>query len=510
MNEVSLSPRAPMQWLVRKLALAAATVVLADWLFFNRFGLGLSLALFLGASGLLAIIANPVRANMRFRIAAAAAFILALLAVVENVSWLSFLVATAAMLLFSQVTTSGGITVWPLQLRRAWRLPFVGPFWMFGDILRARKLSRSRRKAVWRAAALVAWVAPVGLFLVFLSLFATANPVIDEWVRLLEPRSVLDLISPTRTAFWLAILCLMWPLVHLRHPRKAPQWSPPASARQKDSDIDVLLGKDAVLRSLVLFNALFALQTSMDLAYLWGGLALPDGLTYAAYAHRGAYPLLATALIAAGFVLVAMRPGGPAEKSQCIKPLVLVWVAQNFMLVLSSIFRTGLYVAAYSLSELRLSAMIWMGLVAVGLILVVVQIAGRKSNKWLLDANALTAAATLYTCCFMNFPYIVASYNVAHCAETSGAGPALDMNYVLSLGPQAIPAYDQYLRLYAERTGSRPLAPGNEFWARTSARNAVTDLDWRSWTFRGWRLKRYFDTHPQGATPTSDGASGNQ
>lgn len=509
MIELSLSLRPPMLWLAGRLFFAAAAAALADWLFFDRFGLGLSYALFLIAIGLLAIVANPVRANMGLRIATATAFILALLAVVEDASWLSLLVATGATLLFAQVMIFGGGSVWPLQLRRASNLPFVGPFWLIGDVLRVRRLSQSRRKAVKPAGTLVAWIAPIGLFLVFLSLFAAANPVIDEWVRLLDPRRVLDLISPTRIAFWLMISCLIWPFVHLRRPRKRSQWSTPASASQKDSSLGVLLGKDAVLRSLVLFNALFAVQSSLDVAYLWGGLALPDGLTYAAYAHRGAYPLLATALLAAGFVLVATRPGGPAETSRYIKPLVLVWVAQNVMLVLSSIFRTGLYVNAYSLSELRLSAMIWMGLVAVGLMLIVVQIAAQKSNKWLLEANALAAAVTLYTCCFMNFPHIVASYNVAHCTETSGAGPALDLDYLLSLGPQAMPAYDRYVRLYAERTGGRP--PRNEVFARSSARAAVAaDIDWRSWTFRGWRLKRYFDTNPQDATPTSDGASGNQ
>ncbi|WP_158273685.1 DUF4153 domain-containing protein [Methylocystis sp. MitZ-2018] len=222
-------------------------------------------------------------------------------------------------------------------------------------------------------------------------------------------------------------------------------------------------------------------------------------------AHRGAYPLLATALLAAGFVLVAMRPGGPADASRHIKPLVLIFVAQNFMLVLSSMFRTALYIDAYSLSELRLAAMIWMGLVAVGLMLITVQIAAKKTNKWLLDANALAATATVYFCCFLNFPHIVASYNVTHCAETSGSGPTLDLDYLLSLGSQAIPAYDRYVRLYAERTGRRP--PREEKFARAAARAAVTDIDWRSWTFRGWRLKRYFDTNPPGATPTSDDAS---
>lgn len=72
----------------------------------------------------------------------------------------------------------------------------------------------------------------------------------------------------------------------------------------------------------------------------------------------------------------------------------------------------------------------------------------------------------------------------------------------LRIGPQAIPAYDRYVRLYAERTGRRP--PREEIFARA----AIADIDWRSWTFRGWRLKRYFDTNPQGATPMSDDASG--
>ncbi|OAI31145.1 hypothetical protein A1351_21960, partial [Methylosinus sp. R-45379] len=374
------------------------------------------------------------------------------------------------------------------------------PFWLIGDILRARRLTRSRRKTVQPAGTLVAWIVPIGLFLVFLSLFATANPLIDEWVSRLDPTRGFELISSIRILFWLTIACLIWPFIHLRCPRKPAQRKAPASASQKDDG--ALLDANAVLRSLFLFNALFAVQTSLDVAYLWGGLALPHGLTYAAYAHRGAYPLLATAVLAAAFVLIAMRPGGPAERSRHIKPLVLIFVAQNFMLVLSSMFRTGLYVDAYSLSELRLSAMIWMGLVAVGLMLITVQIVARKSNKWLLDANALAAAVTLYFCCFLNFPHIVASYNVAHCAKTSDAGLALDVDYLLSLGPQAIPAYDRYVRLYAERTGRRP--PREEVFARSST---IADIDWRSWTFRGWRLKRYFDTNPPGATPTSDDAS---
>src|SRR5262249_3628146 len=134
----------------------------------------------------------------------------------------------------------------------------------------------------------------------------------------------------------------------------------------------LLFSEGAILRSLLLFNALFAVQTALDLTYLWGGVALPHGMTYATYAHRGAYPLILTALLAAGFVLLTMRPGSDMERSPLFRPLVFLFVGQNVLLVISSIMRLDLYVQVYALSYWRVAAFIWMLLVAVGLVLIIV------------------------------------------------------------------------------------------------------------------------------------------
>ena len=168
----------------------------------------------------------------------------------------------------------------------------------------------------------------------------------------------------------------------MRRIRRKPfgEAEPRAAVAADASDPDYLLGEQAMSRSLMLFNALFALQTVLDLAYLWGGATLPDGMSHAEYAHRGAYPLIVTALLAAGFVLIAMRPGGPAEQSRLIRPLVLLWTGQNILLVISSMLRLDLYVAAYSLTYLRLAAFIWMVLVATGLLLILIQILLKKPN----------------------------------------------------------------------------------------------------------------------------------
>ncbi len=98
-------------------------------------------------------------------------------------------------------------------------------------------------------------------------------------------------------------------------------------------------------------------------------------MTYAAYAHRGAYPLIVTALLAAGFVLAALRPGSATANDPLIRRLVYAWVAQNIVLVISSILRLDLYVGIYSLTYWRIAAFVWMGLVAAGLALIIVRIA---------------------------------------------------------------------------------------------------------------------------------------
>ena len=256
------------------------------------------------------------------------------------------------------------------------------------------------------------------------------------------------------------------------------------------------------MEELILFNALFALQTGLDLVYLWGGVALPDGLTYAEYAHRGAYPLIATALLAAGFVLIAMRPGGPAEKSRLIRPLVLVWPGQNILLVISSILRLDLYVAAYSLTYLRLAAFIWMMLVAAGLLLMLIQILLRKPNSWLVAANAATLALVLYGCCFINAPWVVASYNVEHCREVGGTGPNLDLKYIATLGPQALAV------LEAHRKQIPALLIAMDLWFPRARDSFARSQNWRAWGFRTWRLQQYLANNPDTASNFSKSGKG--
>ncbi|SDA51986.1 DUF4173 domain-containing protein [Mesorhizobium qingshengii] len=485
-----------------RFGVAVLLAALADFLFYGQ-PVGITVFLFAILIAAAVVAMHPAAFNDGRLWIKPAALLVALLPLTENVSALSVSVALAAMIVFA-LSLSGRLRHSIARIAGQIGLFLLAaPFRFIRDFIRWRKTARRFGRRRIRLAALAVWVMPLTLGAVFLTLFGAANPVIDYWLSLIDLLKLLDLIQLARIAFWLFVLAGVWAFLRPRLPRlfrRLPRAAPVAdvSARSEGTVTnieDILFGKAAILRALVIFNMLFALQTGLDAAYLWGGAALPDGLSYAAYAHRGAYPLIVTALLAAGFVLAALRPGSATSADPVIRRLVYAWVAQNIMLVISSILRLDLYIGIYALTYWRVAAFVWMGLVAAGLALIIARIALGKSNEWLLSANLLTLSATLYACCYINFAATIANYNVDHSLEMTGRGITLDTWYLRSLGPDAFPALDRFLE-HQSRTAAandpnfRELAGvrgSDEGWYRTLQQN------WRAWSFRDWRLNRYLD-----------------
>jgi len=482
--------------LVRGLALVVGLAALADWLFYGH-RLGLSLVIFIVALEAGALVANPIRAERRRMLEAAAVFIAALAPLVEALTPLALLIAIAGAAYFALVVTPWISESLPSRMIAALWLVVAGPFQVLADLPGAWGSLRRGGGTTLVTNAVSVWVVPVAFGAIFVGLFAAANPLIETWFAQLALRDSMARLDAARVLFWVAMLAIAWPFVclnrrfreeaqHLLQQVEFETTTTPGLTR--------LFGQAAILRSLILFNLLFAAQTAMDINYLWGGAALPHGVSYAEYAHRGAYPLIVTALLAAAFVIAAMRPGSGAERSRATRVLVFMWVGQNVMLVISSMLRLDLYVATYSLTYWRAAAFVWMLLVAIGLVLIVVRIVSDRSDAWLIGANLVALVLALYVCAFINFPHVIASYNVAHSFEVSGQGQPLDLDYLLSLGPDALAAIDQY---GAQRTSLPYVLQGPR--ARLAAAHLDAMQDWRAWSFRGWRLKRYLEEYARGA-----------
>lgn len=493
-------PRWQAGSLTTQLGAAAFLVALADILFYGQ-RLGISLAVFLAVLAAASACLNRVRAAPARRWRAGLLLAAGLLPIVEDINALSVAIALLATAASALTLAEARELHWWEQLQAALRLPFSALFRLPGDLSRAGRYRARRGLRTGILASLLGWAVPLLLCAVFAALFLSANPLLESWLGRIDVVAVLKQIASGRSLFWAVLLCLIWPLMRIRSLRiRKRAMALPSAAVATIHRLDPLSDR-TIRRSLILFNGLFAIQTAMDIVYLWGGASLPDGLSHAAYAHRGAYPLVVTALLAAVFVLIAMRPSGPSERDPLIRPLVLAWVGQNILLVLSALLRLDLYVETYSLTELRVAAFVWMLLVMTGLVLILVQILTRKSIGWLVSANALALAATLYACSFVDTAVVIANFNFRHSYEMRGTGQPVDIDYLRSLGPSIIPAIDRYVpRMaatgrFAPKFRSAPWAPAGQ--AIADRRDALawchlqTPTGWRSWSFRGWRLSRY-------------------
>ena len=473
-----------------KPAMALALAALADWLFYGH-RIGISAAVFAVAVACGSLLVNFARSDRNQMKLAGVLLLAALIPATEefNVASLTFMVlALGVGLLLTTNRERHGLGERAAALCD---LYLVGPFRFFRDAIVAFNLP-----AV--TTGLTVWFIPVFLGGIFLFLLVSANPLLERWIGLMNPGNAASYVSLTRLLFWAVALSIVWPFIHVRWRRKSEMTESLAEvvapAQEAPSSRTDFFGVSTILRSLILFNLLFAVQTVLDVAYLWGNATLPDDISYASYAHRGAYPLILTALLAACFVLAAMRPGGPAEQSTVIRPLVYLWVAQNVLLVASSILRLDLYVQIYLLTWWRVAAFIWMLLVMAGLLLIVARIALSRSNGWLIGANLITLTATLYVCSLINFAALIADYNVSHSREASGKGVAIDMNYLFHLGPQALPAIDKAIAL----RGSDPALVSRRGCLVEQQRREMAS--WRTWSFRSWRLQRALDAQQKNST----------
>lgn len=456
-----------------KLGGALLLVALADLLFWLQ-DVGSTLGLFAGAMLVVLACLRPEifrRWPSRLAFAAALVFVLAL---AFDRGLLALVLFWTAVTLAALLPRASGFDN---GLRWAARLFVHGlcsPFGPFRDLLLAREAKRRRGAIGITRHALILLVPALGSAL-FLFLFAQANPLIEQAFARIDLRLAASIETIFRNIFWGIVFLAAWSLL------RPTRFALPASLYYLAPLGIPGLGLASMTASLLAFNAVFALQNGLDLAFLWSGAPLPEGMTLAEYAHRGAYPLIVTALLAGLFVLVALRPGSESAASRPVRLLVTLWIGQNLLLVASTMLRTFDYIEAYSLTRLRIAALLWMALVAVGLVLICYRLLRGRTGAWLINANLLAALVVLGASTFVDLGRMAAAWNVRHAREVGGAGAPIDLCYLRQLGPSAL------LPLLELET--RPLPPPlrpRVRWARSEALAQARSwqADWHGWTAR--------------------------
>lgn len=346
-----------------------------------------------------------------------------LLALLMHWFCLVSLVLASQRLPINHVSDVDSVTGWAASLTRT-------PLAIIQDTVLAtgvRELNRRRPHLL----AVTNLVLPAFAFAVFAALLAIANPMMESLLQGRFDRVLTGWILPVSLAAFVLLTTV--------NSARPVAWQPSWDRELPDTHWrSVFLNPTSLTTTLVLLNGLFAVQNLFDFTYVWLDGQLPPGLTHAQYVHRGSYTLIATAMLAALLILFALRKGSATAASPIVRKLVYLWLAQNMLLVASSAARTLSYVDDYGMTLWRLSGLIWMALVATGLLLVAVRVLTGRGNEWLTNANLAVSFVVLLGCALVDLRFVVAEWN-ATVALGRPTWP-LDETYLNELGPSALPA----------------------------------------------------------------------
>jgi hypothetical protein len=333
--------------------------------------------------------------------------------------------------------------------------------------------------------------------LVFLWLLAISNPVIAAVSAKFIFFDLAKLLNNLAAVFslWALFICfaaalLLWPMLQRTAHMRAIEIAETGSAPKWHQEF---FKPSAVAITLVLLNVMFLVQNLLDVKYVWLIGQLPSQVSHAQYAHRGAYSLIVTVLLAAVFVVFALRKDTPAAASKTIRMLVYLWITQNVALVASSAWRTMNYVVDMGWTEWRVSALIWISLVCFGLATVMWRVGKNFSTLWLININMAAAALVLAICAPLDIKAIVAERNIDKAIADSSKGT--DYRYTETLGVSALPALLRY-RTHLDGIGANTqdieqlaFVSAEKFKIAKHIREntfglIVSQNDWRTWSLR--------------------------
>jgi Domain of unknown function (DUF4153) len=194
---------------------------------------------------------------------------------------------------------------------------------------------------------------------------------------------------------------------------------------------------------LVILDALFAVFVLLQLAYLFGGrdTLAAAGLSYAAYARRGFFELVAVAVLAGTIVVVLDLAVARRSRVQLAASLGLL--ALTAIVLASALLRLRLYQDAYGWTELRFVVLIAIGWLAVALAVTGALLAGGRA-RWTLHVLGVLLLATIAGMNVAGPQAFVAERNLERAIDPSLVAPGgrsgLDAAYLASLGDEAVPA----------------------------------------------------------------------
>ncbi len=321
------------------------------------------------------------------------------LALLENVSILSVGLACFNLLVLSFIRLkdldAGRLVVKIFySLKKMLNFPYIGI---------VRRNSNINNKLSFLEKCIIPCLFSLG----FIVLFSFINPIFVTILRYLYD-FIVEWMNPLRIALFLVMASVGFVLIRNR----AKNWKSIFDFKNTNSPSNEFFSYRSICISLISFNIIFYAHIISEIYSIYFSESGTVIVSVASQAVDAAHVLLIATLLAIAFILLTSAYDKKTSKTSLMQFLTIMWLVQNFIIMLLGIKYLGIYVASYGLTYWRFSSIIWFGLVAFGLVLTGIKIFCKKNINWLVNCNAISVYVTLLACCFINVPSFIAEFNI--------------------------------------------------------------------------------------------------
>ncbi len=343
----------------------------------------------------------------------------------------------------------------------------IGAFELLLDDIAWRSIPRSRWSKQAAAVGRGLLIA-LPLLLVFGGLFVAADAVFEDVVYRLFDWDFDEIVLHTA-------LIAVWAIFaagYLRRTLLAPAdlQVPPALGRAPAS-----IGLIEIGTALGALNALFFAFVVVQLRYFFGGAEVVEAsidLTYAEYARRGFFELVAIAVLALPTLLIAhwLLPKDDPRGERTFRGLAGALIAMLFVIMASAVQRMWLYQREFGLTELRLYTTAFMGWLAVVFVWFALTVLRGRRERFVFGA-LLAGFAAIGLLHLLNPDAVIVQVNIGRV----DAPRPLDARYLAGLSADAVPTLIAALPSLREEDRCYVAA---RLLARWPPR---AQIDWRTW-----------------------------
>jgi hypothetical protein len=300
---------------------------------------------------------------------------------------------------------------------------FYAPMRLFGHaVARQLELKTTARLSL----PLRVIVIPLAVTVLFLMIFATANPVVSQgfskiWGSVEDfVLNLSDYINPVRALVWggwlLVFAVLIRPLVRSAALDRLMQLDHRLESR--DCGQSSQANFQTAFATLVCVNVVFLWYNGMDAVYLYFKGTLPRGITWTAYTHAGC-GWLTFALFVSTVVLgcIFWESLNFHERAARLKGLAYVWIGLNAVLAVGTLRRISMYIDYSGLTHLLLTGVYGSLLVMAGLGIMAAKVRANRSAVWLLRRYVMAFTVGIVTLVLTPHGWVCARYNVARILE---------------------------------------------------------------------------------------------